>query len=305
MTEAVPDLPATKIRSYMSITNPEIVDSFLDPVRRAILVALRHGSDDTKQIIEATVDKDGKIVASKVVGEKVEKRFWMTVPEIVKYVKEFIAEIDGEEVDERKFKYNCYYHLPKLLEQGLIEQYPEREIDAEGKELSSKRGVYYRRAAKVFVVSGSKLSGEIIDQYLTLFGKGFEVGMTAEKENEFKTLISNQIEMLDNATEYLAAHLKEVNLDATALSDLLTGMSYIFLSDNEEFLEIQRNLKKMVLTPCCGSDADMRFVCSFCGDPLNLDSALTKIIQGKAYTFCDEGCATSYTAKCIDETCKT
>ncbi len=295
----VSELPTTKVRSYVAITEPEVVDSFLDPVRRAILVALRNGADETKQIIEATVDADGKVVASKVVGERIEKRFWMSVPEIVKYVKEFIAEIDGEEVDEKKFKYNCYYHLPKLRDQGLVEQYPAPEFDADGKESSSKRGVYYRRTAKVFVVSGSKMSGETVDQYLNLFGKGFEVDMTQAKKDHFQDLLLRQINMLDDTSEYLAAHLKEVDIDATALSDLLTGMSYIFLSDNKDFLKIQQELKRLVLTPCCGPDADMKTVCSFCGDPLDLSSSLKKMIDGKSYTFCDEECASRFQRDCV------
>ena len=135
-SESAPDLPETKVRSYASITEPELVDSFLDPVRRAILVAMRHGANEmkTETRTEERVREDGTTVKTTVTEEWPDKRFWMTVPEIVKYIDDFIPEVDVS-------TYNCYYHLPKLREQGLIEQYPEPEFDDEGNEVSSKRGV--------------------------------------------------------------------------------------------------------------------------------------------------------------------
>jgi len=292
-SESTLTLPETKVRSYASITEPELVDSFLDPVRRAILVATRYGADEIK--IETRTEErekeDGTTVKTTVTEEWPIKRFWMTVPEIVKYIEDFIPEIEVS-------KYNCYYHLPKLREQGLIEQYPEPEFDSEGNEISSKRGVYYRRTAKVFVVASAKMSGDTVDLYLKLFEKGFEVGMTDSTRNRLEDLLVKQVAMIDDASGYLAAHLKEVDVDSTALSDLLTGMSYIFLSDNEEFLKIQRDLKKMVLTPCCGPDTDMKDICSFCGDPLEEGEALRKQIDGKSYTFCDDECAASFQKDC-------
>ncbi|MDF1538875.1 MAG: hypothetical protein P1Q69_08230 [Candidatus Thorarchaeota archaeon] len=294
--DSIPNLPTTKVRSYASITEPELVDSFLDPVRRAILVAMRNGADEIKveTKTEERIREDGTTVKTTVTEEWPAKRFWMTVPEIVNYIEDFIPEVEVS-------KYNCYYHLPKLRKQGLIEQYPEPEFDDDGNEISSKRGVYYRRTAKVFVVSSAKMSGETVDLYLTLFEKGFEVGMSDSTRNRLEDLLVKQVAMIDDASGYLTAHLKEVEVDSTALSDLLTGMSYIFLSDNEEFLKIQRELKKAVLTPCCGVDTDMKDICSFCGDPLGKGKALKKQIDGKTYTFCDDGCATSYQKDCTTD----
>lgn len=297
-SDSMPKLPETKIRSYASITEPELVDSFLDPVRRAILVAMRNGADGVKKEsrTEEIIRGDGTKVTTTIVEEKPYKRFWMTVPEIVKYIEDFIPEVEVS-------KYNCYYHLPKLREQGLIDQYPPPEFDDEGNEISSKRGVYYRRTAKVFVVSSAKMSGETVDLYLKLFEKGFEVRMGDSVRNHLEDLLIKQVSFIDDASGYLAAHLKEVDVDSTALSDLLTGMSYIFLSDNEEFLKIQRELKMAVLTPCCGPDTDMKDICSFCGDPLSEEEVLRKQIDGKILTFCDDGCATSYQKDCTTDRC--
>ncbi|MHA1906835.1 MAG: hypothetical protein ACW98Y_06050, partial [Candidatus Thorarchaeota archaeon] len=175
-------------------------------------------------------------------------------------------------------------------EQGLIEQYPEPEFDDEGNEISSKRGVYYRRTAKVFIVSSAKMSGETTEQYLKLFEKGFEVGMSDTVRNDLEDLLIRQQELIDDASGYLAAHLKEVDVDSTALSDLLSGMSYIFLSDNDEFLKIQKKLKKAVLTPCCGTDSDMKLVCADCGYTLDSETVLIKKIEGKNVSFCNDGC---------------
>ncbi|MCK5240149.1 MAG: helix-turn-helix transcriptional regulator, partial [Candidatus Thorarchaeota archaeon] len=282
-------LPKSKVRNYLPVTDSDIVESFLDPVRRSILLALRTGiMSIKKESREDTIEReDGTKITTIVVEEKKVNRFWMTVREIVKHIKDFIPELEVS-------KYNCYYHLPKLREQGLIEQHPEPEFDDEGNEISSKRGVYYRRTAKVFIVSSAKMSGETVELYMKLFEKGFEVGMTRAVRNRLEDLLVKQEVLLDDASGYLVAHLKEVDVDSTALSDLLTGMAYIFLSDNEEFLKIQRELKKAVLTPCCGSDTDMKLVCLYCGDPLEAETVLIKKIDGKNQSFCDDDCAVSF-----------
>ena len=160
-------LPESKVRNYLPVTETGIVESFLDPVRRAILVTLRTGTASIKkESREDTIEReDGTKITTTVVEERNVKRFWMSVPEIVKYIEDFIPEIEVS-------KYNCYYHLPKLRDQGLIEQHPEPECDDEGNEVSSKRGVYYRRTAKVFIVSSAKMSGETVELYLKLFEHG-------------------------------------------------------------------------------------------------------------------------------------
>ena len=286
------ELPTTKVRSYMPISDPERVESFLDPVRRAILVALRYGADDTRieKETETVKQENGTQVTTTVERVIPIKRSWMTVPEIVNAIQDFLPEI-------KVSKYNCYYHLPKLREQGLVEQYPLPEFDSTGNEVSSKRGVYYRRTAKVFVVSGSKMSGDIVESYMKLFEGGFEVEMSKNKKKEVEDLLSKQIEMIDDTMEYLAVHLKEVEIDSTALNELLYGMSLVFLSDNDEFIKTQKRLKAAVLTPCCGAETDLLAVCSYCGEEIEPDSVITKYIDGKAVTFCSEECANCYTER--------
>ncbi len=274
-------LPESKVRSYFTITDPELVESFIDPVKRTILVTLRKGMDslkkeERKEVLEKS---DGTKVTTTVLEERVVRRFWMTVPEIV--------EMNLGEMDLST--YNCYYHLPKLIEQGLVE-----EFVPEGKESSTKRGIYYRRTAKVFLVSSAKMSGNLVQQFLMLFERGFDVSMKDNTRQHLEDLLIRQVEMVDEAMEYLAVHLKEVDMDSTVLNDMLTEMSFVFLSDNQEFIGIQRELKKMVLTPCCGPATDMMRVCSYCGETLDENNVVARTIDGKVQTFCSKRCADAF-----------
>ena len=120
------------------------------------------------------------------------------------------------------------------------------------------------------------------------------MGMNEKTRDRLEDLLVKQVRMIDEATEYLAVHMKEVEIDSTSLSDMLSVMASVFLSENEEFLKIQRELKKAVLTPCCGSDTDMKLVCLYCGDPLEAETVLIKKIDGKNQSFCDDDCAVSF-----------
>jgi DNA-binding transcriptional ArsR family regulator len=288
-SDSLPDLPDSKVRSYVPVTDPELVESFIDPIRRAILVALRYGTERVKEDIsfEEITRKDGTKVKTTIVEEKKTQRFWLTVPEIVANVEQYLPEIEVS-------KYNCYYHLPKLVEQGLVEEFSARE---EG-DSRSKRGVYYRRTAKVFVVIDSKMSGDAVKTYLKLFTEGLELSLNQKALAHLEDLMIRQIEMVDEAMEYLAMHLKEVDVESTALSDLLQGLAYIYLSDNPEFVEIQKDIKGIVLTPCCGPTPNMDSICSYCGDPISPGSIVFRKVDNKNQSFCSEECANSYVQEC-------
>jgi len=288
-SESLPDLPETKVRSYIPVTDPELVESFIDPIRRAILVALRYGTEMITESVPMTnvsLKEDGTKVTTTVIEEKKSQRFWLTVPEIVANVEQYLPEIEVS-------KYNCYYHLPKLIEQGLVEEFATRD-ETDGK---SKRGVYYRRTAKVFVIVDSKMSGDVVGTYIKLFKEGLEVKLKEKKWNHLEDLMIRQVEMVDEAMEYLAMHLKEVDVESTVLSDLLQGLAHIYLSDNDEFIKIQREVKNIVLTPSCGPTPDMDSICSFCGDPLSTDSMVLREIDKKTQSFCSNECAENYMKK--------
>lgn len=284
-SDSFPDLPDTKVRSYVPVTDPDLVESFIDPIRRAILVALRYGTEMIKEeiTVEEKTKKDGTKVKTTIVEEKKTQRFWLSVPEIVANVEQYLPEIEVS-------KYNCYYHLPKLVEQGLVEEYSTRD-ESDGK---SKRGVYYRRTAKVFVIVDSKMSGDVVETYRKLFNEGLEVKLNDKQWNHLEDLMIRQVEMADEAMEYLAMHLKEVDVESTALSDLLQGLAYIYLSDNDEFMKIQREIKSIVLTPSCGPTADMDSICSYCGDPITPSQIVLRTVDRKIQSFCSEACADNY-----------
>ena len=286
--ELLTDLPDTKVRSYVPISDPELVESFLDPIRRAILVALRYGTDTIKEDVhfEETVKPDGTKVKTTIIEEKKIQRFWLTVPEIVANVEQYLPEIEVS-------KYNCYYHLPKLVQQGLVEEYSTKD-ESDSK---SKRGVYYRRTAKVFVVIDSKMSGNVVGTYFKIFKEGLDINLNKKMQGHLEDLMIRQIEMVDEAMEYLAMHLKEVDVESTALSDLLQGLAYIFLSDNDEFMKVQREIKGIVLTPSCGPSPDMDSFCSYCGDPIQSGIMVLREVDSKNQSFCSEECANNYKKK--------
>ncbi len=283
--EAHTEFPDEKVRSYLPITNQELVESFRDPIRRAILVALRYGTETVKEHVttEELVRADGTKVRTTVVEEKKTKRFWMTVPEIVANVEQYLPEVEVS-------KYNCYYHLPKLVEQGLVQEFSQKEDD----DSKSRRGTYYRRTAKVFVIIDSKMSGDVVGSYFKIFKDGLDVAMSEKDWGHLEDLMLRQIEMVDETMEYLATHLQDVDVDSTALSDLLQGLAYIFLSDNQEFLKIQQEIKDTILTPCCGNTTDMDRICSYCGDPIETSQMILRKVEGKTQSFCSDSCADKF-----------
>ncbi|NHI87986.1 MAG: hypothetical protein EAX87_00605 [Candidatus Thorarchaeota archaeon] len=284
-TEPQPVFPDSKVRSYFMITNRDLVESFRDPIRRAILVALRYGTESIKEhtTTEETIKADGTKVRTTVVEEKKTKRFWLTVPDIVANVEQYLPEVDVS-------KYNCYYHLPKLVEQGLVEEFSQKDED----DSKSRRGIYYRRTAKVFIIIDSKMSGDVVGSYFKLFKDGLNVDMKEKDWGHLEDLMLRQIEMVDETMEYLATQMKDVDIESTALSDLLQGLAYIFLSDNDEFLGIQKEIKDVILTPCCGNTTDMDAVCSYCGDSIEKGEMILRNVEGKSQSFCSETCADNF-----------
>ncbi|MFX1482253.1 MAG: hypothetical protein ACFFCP_03585 [Promethearchaeota archaeon] len=284
-SDAQPDFPDAKIRNYVTITNRDLVESFRDPIRRAILVALRYGTEAVREHVttDESVKPDGTRVRTTIVEEKKTQRFWLTVPEIVANAEQYLPEVEVS-------KYNCYYHLPKLVEQGLVEEFSPKDED----DSKSRRGTYYRRTAKVFVIINSKMSGDVVGSYFKVFKEGLDVKIKEKDWAHLEDLMLKQIAMIDEAMEYLATDLRDVDVDSTTLSDLLQGLAYIFLSDNDDFLRIQQEIKKVILTPCYGSTTDMDRICSFCGDPIEKDQMIIREMDGRTQSFCSDSCAENF-----------
>ncbi len=141
------DLPETERKAFMVLETSEQRQSLYDPVRREILRTLDGGIEDFDSEVKRTeqVLKDGTRVVEEVTVRKPTRRYWMTAQEIVDLINEKDPKLGVT-------SYNCYYHLHKLSDQGLVEQYPP---DSEGKRV---RGMYFRTAARFFVPTAFEIS---------------------------------------------------------------------------------------------------------------------------------------------------
>jgi PAS domain S-box-containing protein len=151
-------LPDTERRNFMVLETSDQRESLYHPVRREILKALNQGLEgfvtDVKRT-EKTLD-DGTVITEEITTQRPTRRFWMSVQEILPLIKETNSKLEIS-------VYNCYYHLRKLLEQGLVEQYPPPKDSDKG---ASKRvrGMYFRTSAKFFVPTTFEISTELAEQ---------------------------------------------------------------------------------------------------------------------------------------------
>lgn len=141
------DLPKTDRKAFMVLETSEQRQSLYDPIRREILRTLDGGIEDFESEVKRTerVLKDGTRVVEELTVKKPTRRYWMTAQEIVDLINERDPTLGVT-------SYNCYYHLHKLSDQGLVEQYPP---DSKGKRV---RGMYFRAAARFFVPTAFEIS---------------------------------------------------------------------------------------------------------------------------------------------------
>jgi len=127
-------------------------ESLYHPIRLEILRALDQGIEDFKTETERKEREldDGTRIKEEVTIRTPTQRLWMSVHEILASIKE----------NKPKLKisnFNCYYHLRKLHEQGLVEQYPPPKKGAKGNS-RRVRGMYFRTTAKFFVPTTFEIS---------------------------------------------------------------------------------------------------------------------------------------------------
>lgn len=154
--ESSTDLPETSRKDFMVLETSEQRQSLYDPLRREILRVLDTGVDDFETEVRQSQPiplEDGSIVTEEVTIKRPIRRLWMTAQEIVDMV-----ESKGEDLGLTQ--YNCYYHLHKLRDQGLVEQYPPSDEIDSGKRV---RGMYFRSAAKFFVPTAFEISAGLAE----------------------------------------------------------------------------------------------------------------------------------------------
>ncbi|MFW9846023.1 MAG: PAS domain S-box protein, partial [Candidatus Thorarchaeota archaeon] len=154
----LPDFPATERMSFMVLETSDQRDSLYHPTRRVILSALGTGhmsfiSETSRS--EKTLD-DGSLVTEEITIKRPTIRYWLNVQEILGNIEESNPEL-------KVSVFNCHYHLRKLLEQELVEQYPPPREDKKG---TSKRvrGRYFRARARFFVPTTFEISPELAER---------------------------------------------------------------------------------------------------------------------------------------------
>jgi len=223
------------------IEDNEQKESLHHPIRKQILRVLSMGMRDyqTEVTTEKQTLQDGTGLTRSVEVRRPIQRYWMTVPEIVEQI--------GERFPERMVtSYQCYYHLQKLEEQGLVEQDPPSEFEDSGRKKRT-RGLQFRSAARFFIFHRSRFSHESTNPCLDFLQNGWGLEPSKEDCERLTQLVLEQDQTLFNALEHLVSHMDESAVDSVTFSVLLDRLAHVFLSDNEEFIERYRDAKRIIV----------------------------------------------------------
>jgi PAS domain S-box-containing protein len=152
------ELPDTKRRDFLVLETRDQKESLYHPIRLEILRALNQGFEDFATEAKRTEKQldDGTIITEEVTTRKPIRRLWMSVHEILATIKENRPKL-------KISNFNCYYHLKKLHEQGLVEQYPPPKKGEKG---SSRRvrGMFFRTTARFFVPTTFEISPDLAEK---------------------------------------------------------------------------------------------------------------------------------------------
>jgi len=152
------DLHDTKRRDFLVLETREQKESLYHPIRLEILRALDQGYEDVESQTKKDEKQleDGTVITEEVTIRKPYRRIWMSVQEILETIKENRPKL-------KISNFNCYYHLRKLYEQGLVEQYPPPKKGERG---SSKRvrGMFFRTTARFFVPTTFEISPDLAER---------------------------------------------------------------------------------------------------------------------------------------------
>jgi len=145
MVKVKPKLPNSPQREFLILETDEQREFLLSAVKVELLRILNTGQNDVVSKIEERAERkeNGEIISVSVVVETPIIRYWMTPTEIIKRLSSGKSEITIS-------KYTCYYHLHKLKEAGLIEQYPLPSKKGKSKN-KRVRGMFFRAIAKKYV----------------------------------------------------------------------------------------------------------------------------------------------------------
>jgi hypothetical protein len=216
-------------------------ESLHHPIRKQILRVLSVGIDDYET--EVTTDvrtlEDGTGLTHSVEVRRPVQRYWMAVPEIVKRLEQRYPE-------HQITSYQCYYHLQKLEEQGLVEQDPPLEFDENGRKKRA-RGIQFRSAARFFIYHRPGFSKIGTNPCLEFLQDGWGLEPSEKDCEELTQLIAEQDQTLFKTLESLVKHMDGSAVDSVSFSILLDRLAHVFLSDNDEFIERYRDAKRILV----------------------------------------------------------
>ncbi|MFX1440336.1 MAG: PAS domain-containing protein [Promethearchaeota archaeon] len=152
------ELPETTRQDFMVLETADQKESLYHPLRLEILRALDQGYEDyvTESKRTERALEDGTLISEEVTIRKPSTRYWLSVHEILAIIKENRPKLEIS-------NYNCYYHLRKLRDQGLVDQYPPPKEDDKG---TSKRvrGMYFRTTARFYVPTTFEISPDLAER---------------------------------------------------------------------------------------------------------------------------------------------
>ncbi|NHJ14411.1 MAG: hypothetical protein EAX95_12100 [Candidatus Thorarchaeota archaeon] len=227
--------------------------SLQDNVRMQILGVLSKGVIDFRvdKKTESNTLEDGTNITHLVEVKKPVTRYWMSVPEIA-------AELREKNSDTFVTNYQCYYHLQKLRNQGLVVQNPAPEFNPEGTERRI-RGKQFRTAARFFITNHSSTSLNDFTVLLEFLERRWGVRPSERARKRLRQIITEQDELLFDALEHLVSQMDTQETDDVTLPYKLERLAHLYLSNNEEFIE-RYNEARHILVQAGGTAFDIEGV---------------------------------------------
>ena len=213
--------------------------TLLNETRKQIIDILSSGKMDyeTQTSTKEETLEDGTGLTHLVEVKRPFKRYWMTAPEI-------LEEIKSKYPKSKITNYQCYYHLQILREQQLVEQYPAPQYDRKGKKRRI-RGKYFRSSARFFVPCYPEFSGDESDLVLDVLDKGWGISPSENDVERLQQIMANQDRTIIDAMEHLAGQLSNTDTDLLDFPSLLEHAAFVYLSDDEEFIERYQEAKRI------------------------------------------------------------
>jgi hypothetical protein len=228
-------------KAILRIETSEQRSSLYHPVRKKILESLASGILDHKIETDTREETlaDGTGVTHLVSRKTPFRRYWMTVIEILDSIK---AQYPKTSIT----KHRCYYHVQKLVELGLVEQYPPSTYDELGKKRRT-RGRQFRSTAKFFISCFAKHTPNAADLIFSLLRKNQEAEPSADDKALLNDLLRKQDEAIINMMENIASDITITAAEFSLMPSLLEQTALIMLSDNPSFIRRYNEAREILV----------------------------------------------------------